>query len=122
MRAEGALGIVDGRGLALARPDAGARTVALAEEHPAVAATDAAVVEALVVPRLPRATWQYRHDAHAIAAAVDKGTAGAGILCTPVSVAQTRAAATDGARMPQKTTFFSPKPRTGMVFRSLDRD
>jgi uncharacterized protein (DUF1015 family) len=122
MRAEGALGLVDRRGLALARPDAGARTVALAEEHPAVAATDAAVVEALVVPRLPRATWQYRHDAHAIAAAVDKGTAAAGILCTPVSVAQTRAAATDGARMPQKTTFFSPKPRTGMVFRSLDRD
>ena len=25
-----------------------------------------------------------------------------------------------GARMPQKTTFFSPKPRTGMVFRALD--
>jgi uncharacterized protein (DUF1015 family) len=22
--------------------------------------------------------------------------------------------------MPEKTTFFSPKPRTGMVFRSLD--
>jgi len=24
-------------------------------------------------------------------------------------------------RMPEKTTFFAPKPRTGMVFRSLDR-
>jgi hypothetical protein len=23
-------------------------------------------------------------------------------------------------RMPEKTTFFAPKPRTGMVFRSLD--
>jgi uncharacterized protein (DUF1015 family) len=37
-----------------------------------------------------------------------------------VSVAQTRAVATAGERMPQKTTFFWPKPRTGMVFRSLD--
>jgi len=37
-----------------------------------------------------------------------------------VTVAQTRAAALDGARMPQKTTFFWPKPRTGMVFRTLD--
>ncbi|GIU87854.1 MAG: hypothetical protein KatS3mg009_2369 [Acidimicrobiia bacterium] len=42
------------------------------------------------------------------------------MLCSPVSVAQTRAAAIDGARMPQKTTFFRPKPRTGMVFRPLD--
>jgi hypothetical protein len=44
----------------------------------------------------------------------------AALLCTPVSVAQTRAAALAGVRMPQKTTFFSPKPRTGMVFRTLD--
>ena len=32
----------------------------------------------------------------------------------------TRAAAVDRVRMPQKTTFFWPKPRTGMVFRTLD--
>jgi uncharacterized protein (DUF1015 family) len=25
-----------------------------------------------------------------------------------------------GARMPPKTTFFSPKPLTGLVFRSLE--
>jgi uncharacterized protein (DUF1015 family) len=36
-----------------------------------------------------------------------------------VSVAQTRAAAVAGARMPQKTTFFTPKPRSGMVFRKF---
>jgi uncharacterized protein (DUF1015 family) len=120
MHAEHGLGIVDGRGLALAVPDASARSAALAAEHPAVAATDAAVVEALVVPRLPEATWQYRADAQSVAALVDKGTAGAAILCRPVSVAQTRAVAIDRVRMPQKTTFFWPKPRTGMVFRTLD--
>jgi uncharacterized protein (DUF1015 family) len=85
-----------------------------------VAATDTAVIEALVVPRLPDATWQYRHDAHGVAALVDKRVATAAILCSPVSVALTRAAAVDRVRMPQKTTFFWPKPRTGMVFRTLD--
>jgi uncharacterized protein (DUF1015 family) len=120
MRAEGGLGLADARGLALAVPRPDVRAAALAGEHPAVAATDAALVEALVVPRLPGASWQYRHDAAATAAAVEKGNAGAAILCSPVTVAQTRAAAVDRARMPQKTTFFSPKPRTGMVFRTLD--
>jgi uncharacterized protein (DUF1015 family) len=120
MRTERGLGLVDGAGLALARPRADVRDAALAGEHPAVAATDAALVEALVVPRLPDATYQYRHDAAAVAALVEKGAANAAILCSPVTVAETRAAATDRVRMPQKTTFFWPKPRTGMVFRTLD--
>jgi uncharacterized protein (DUF1015 family) len=78
------------------------------------------VVEALVMPRIPEATWRYWHDAQAVAAQVEKGEAGAAILCSPVSVALTRAAATNRARMPQKTTFFTPKPLSGMVFRKLD--
>ena len=119
MAADHGLGLVVGSNLyvAIARPDVRAR--ALADEHPTVAATDAAVVEALVMPRLPGATWRYWHDAGAVAAQVDKGDASAAILCSPVSVAQTRAAATDRARMPQKTTFFTPKPLSGMVFRKF---
>ncbi|HVJ96162.1 MAG TPA: DUF1015 domain-containing protein [Acidimicrobiia bacterium] len=120
MRTEGGLGLADEQGLALAVPDAALRAQALADEHPAVATTDAAVVEALVVPRLPDAAWHYRADAHTVCALVDKRAASAAILCTPCSVATTRAAAMDRVRMPQKTTFFWPKPRTGMVFRSLD--
>jgi uncharacterized protein (DUF1015 family) len=120
MRAEHALGLVDSRGLALAVPRPAVRAAALADEHPAVAATDAAVIEAMVVPRLSDATWEYRHDANGVAALVEKANAGAAILCSPVSVAQTRTAAVDRVRMPQKTTFFWPKPRTGMVFRTLD--
>ncbi len=103
--------------MALAVPKPGARAAALAEEDPAVASTDAAVVEAMVKPRLPEATWRYWHDAAGVAAQVDKGAASAAILCSPVSVGQTRAAALDGARMPQKTTFFTPKPLSGMVYR-----
>jgi hypothetical protein len=87
---------------------------------PEVAGVDSAVLETLVVPRLAGAEWSYRHDAAATAAMVDKGAADAAFLLRPVTVAQTRAAALAGARMPQKTTFFWPKPRTGMVFRSLD--
>lgn len=119
MLTDGGLGIVDTAGfaIAVARPER--RASALAGEHPAVAVTDAAVVEALVAPLLPEATWRFWHDAGAVAALVDKGAASAAILCSPVSVAQTRAAAVAGARMPQKTTFFTPKPRSGMVFRKL---
>jgi uncharacterized protein (DUF1015 family) len=120
MAARGALGLVDARGLVLATPRAEVRAAALAGEHPAVAATDAAVVEALVLPRVPEASWHYRHDAAATAALVDKSAVSAAVLCSPVSVAQTRAAAVARVRMPQKTTFFWPKPRTGMVFRTLD--
>ncbi len=115
----GGIGIVEPAGMAVAVPRPEARRNALGTEHPAVAATDAAVVEALVVPRLPEATWRFWHDARTVAALVDKGAADAAILCSPVSVAQTRAAAIDRVRMPQKTTFFTPKPRSGMVFRTL---
>jgi uncharacterized protein (DUF1015 family) len=42
------------------------------------------------------------------------------VLLRPVEVDTIRAAAAARLRMPEKTTFFAPKPRTGMVFRSLD--
>ncbi|MCB9371355.1 MAG: DUF1015 family protein [Microthrixaceae bacterium] len=43
-----------------------------------------------------------------------------GQRCRPATVAQITALAHGGERIPPKTTFFHPKPRTGMVFRSLD--
>src|SRR5262249_5777248 len=82
MRRERAIGLVEAQGLALAVPRQRTTDV------------DAGVVEESVVPRLPEASWQYRHDAQAVAALVDKGSASAAILCSPVSVAQTRAVAT----------------------------
>jgi uncharacterized protein (DUF1015 family) len=116
----GALGLVDRHGAALAVPRRDVVAPLLAQEPEVVRTTSAALVEQVAVPRLPGASWVYRHDAFAVAALVDKGAASAALLCAPVSVAQTRAAALAGVRMPQKTTFFSPKPRTGMVFRTLD--
>jgi uncharacterized protein (DUF1015 family) len=101
------------------RPDVCDPELAACEPE-AVRDTDAALVEAVIVPRLADAQWRYRHDLHEVAALVRKGEASIGILVRPVSVAQTRAAALAGVRMPQKTTFFYPKPRTGMVLRTLD--
>jgi uncharacterized protein (DUF1015 family) len=120
MAARGALGVVDRGGVALLTPTEAGRA-AVASQWPAtVCGTDAAVIEALVVPALPGATWEYRHDAGALVAAVRAGEADAAFLLRPVSVAETRAAALAGDRMPQKTTFFYPKPRTGLVLRAFD--
>lgn len=60
---------------------------------------------------------------HSVIHAVDRvraGDAQAAILLRPASVAQIIDIANGGERMPPKTTFFYPKPRTGVVFRRLD--
>jgi uncharacterized protein (DUF1015 family) len=122
MRDEGGLGLVDRDGLALLvpRPElAAARTAEPAELHD----VDAARFDAGLRPALDAAgvTLTYRNDAATCAAHVEKGAADASVLLQPVTVETIRAAAAAGIRMPEKTTFFAPKPRTGMVFRDLDR-
>lgn len=61
---------------------------------------------------------RFQHGVDHVTAAVAKGDAGAGVLLRPATVAQIEANAHAGVRMPAKTTFFHPKPRTGVVFRS----
>ena len=53
---------------------------------------------------------------------VGEGSAQLAILLRPVTVSQISAWARARRRMPPKTTYFSPKPRTGMVFRILSGD
>jgi uncharacterized protein (DUF1015 family) len=120
MHDRGAIGLVDARGLALALPRPAVTGPVLAGEPEPIAHLDATLVETVVVPRLTDASWEYRHDARATAALVAKEPDRAALLLRPVSVADTRAAALAGVRMPQKTTFFWPKPRSGMVLRDLD--
>ena len=55
-----------------------------------------------------------------VAAAVARGEAAAAVVMHPVSVATIQDYAHRRDRMPPKTTYFFPKPRTGFVFRSLD--
>jgi len=115
MRDDGALGLVDQSGLALLRP---AR--AITDVPDVLRDVDSTRFDVHVRRALPDAVVTFRSDAAAVAALVEKGVADAAVLLRPVTVPQIRAAAFAGVRMPEKTTFFSPKPRTGMVFRSLD--
>jgi len=62
----------------------------------------------------------YQHGALLAREAVDSGDADAAVLLRPVSIDQIARTARGGRLMPPKSTFFHPKPRTGMVFRELD--
>jgi uncharacterized protein (DUF1015 family) len=120
MAAAHALGLIDGDGLALLVPRADIVTSLLEVEPPEARGADAAVFEVAVMPRLDGAPLEYRSDAQAVADVVRRGDAAAAFLLRPVGVAEIRAASYAGVRMPQKTTYFAPKPRTGLVFRALD--
>jgi len=62
----------------------------------------------------------YQHGAVLAGNAVLSEDVDAAVLLRPVSISQIARTARGDHRMPPKTTFFHPKPRTGMVFRELD--
>ncbi len=61
----------------------------------------------------------YQHGVDHVVDAVTSGVANAAVLIRPVSVAEIERTAREGALMPPKSTFFTPKLRTGLVVRSL---
>ena len=63
----------------------------------------------------------YQHGMEAALAAVDDGRAEAAVLIRPVSVNQIEQTAREGLLMPPKSTFFTPKLKTGLVLRALDQ-
>jgi uncharacterized protein (DUF1015 family) len=68
---------------------------------------------------LPEHQLRFQHGVDNVHAAVAGGEAQFGVLLRPATVAQIEATAHGGERMPPKTTFFHPKPKTGLVFRDL---
>jgi uncharacterized protein (DUF1015 family) len=62
---------------------------------------------------------EYQHGSTEALAAVAARRADAALLLRPATVADIADTAHSGRRMPAKTTYFHPKPRTGMVFRRL---
>jgi uncharacterized protein (DUF1015 family) len=50
---------------------------------------------------------------------VANGRADAALLLRPAAVEQIASISRGGVRMPPKTTFFWPKPRTGLVLREV---
>jgi uncharacterized protein (DUF1015 family) len=69
---------------------------------------------------LPPHDVTFQHGVANVVRAVERGDADAGVLVRPPTVEQIAATAHARDKMPPKSTFFWPKPRTGTVFRSLD--
>ncbi|MDP9072580.1 MAG: DUF1015 domain-containing protein [Actinomycetota bacterium] len=111
MAAAGAMGLVtvDGTWLLHAGPE----VTAQAEQD-----LDSSRLE-VVLARWPEHDLVYQHGWDHAAAAVASGQASAAVLLRPVTVDQIAMTGRGGERMPPKTTFFWPKPRTGLVMREV---
>jgi uncharacterized protein (DUF1015 family) len=110
MQRVGALGLVTASGAWLLEPRndalAGARDLDSSRLDIALAA-------------LPPHELAYQHGVDNVVTRVAKGEVDAGVLLRPATVAQIVDIARGGERMPPKTTFFHPKPRTGVVLRAV---
>ncbi len=96
------------RWLRLTEPDASA------VQPPAWRELDVALVDVLLVGEGPGVVLR-----HSVAAAVDEArrTRGVALLVRPTATATVLRLAALGVLMPRKSTFFVPKPRTGLVLR-----
>ena len=61
----------------------------------------------------------YQHGLDETLTEIDDGRATAAVLIRPVSVAEIERTAREGLLMPPKSTFFTPKLKTGFVIRPL---
>ena len=62
---------------------------------------------------------RYQHGVDRVLGALRAGEAQWGVLLRPVPIAEIRRTATEHVLMPPKSTFFAPKPPTGLVLRPL---
>ncbi|HEV3264809.1 MAG TPA: DUF1015 domain-containing protein [Acidimicrobiales bacterium] len=74
---------------------------------------------ALVIAELPDHELEFCYSWQDAAEAISSERAQAVVLLRPATVGQISEWAHSNKRMPPKTTYFHPKPRTGMVFRPL---
>ena len=65
------------------------------------------------------AAVRYQHGLAETLAAVESGTAAAAVLIRPVGITEIERTAREGLLMPPKSTFFTPKLKTGLVVRPL---
>ncbi len=75
---------------------------------------------AMVLAELPDHELTFAHHWTEAVGVVASEEAQAAVLLPPVTVDQIDTWARARRRMPPKSTYFHPKPRTGMVFRALD--
>lgn len=106
-------------GIVTADPEAGVsyRVLGLNGPPPSVRALHLELLDRLA----PAETLRYVHDAAQAVAALDDGSAVAVYLLPATTPERIRAVVERGERLPHKSTYFWPKPRTGMVMMPLDR-
>jgi uncharacterized protein (DUF1015 family) len=112
LEAAGAMAVVTATGTWLAAPSA--QTTAAASHDLDASRLDAALASVPDIELRTRPGWRD------VTEAVASGRASVGFLLRPPSVAQIAAISQGGSRMPAKTTYFWPKPQTGLVLRELD--
>jgi len=86
---------------------------------------DVSVLHHQVLPRLDPLTTEeggllYTKDDHEALELVRKGSATAALLLNPTKVREVRDVAAAGERMPHKSTYFFPKPLTGLVMNVME--
>ena len=107
--------------IGIARPtDRGVelRVATLTGEPPAVRALQ----DGLLATITSADALQFTPDASEAVEAVRGGHAVAAYLLPPTTPDRIRKVVERGERLPQKSTYFWPKPRTGMVLMPLDRE
>jgi uncharacterized protein (DUF1015 family) len=117
-RTVGALG--DSQAMALLTPEGAYLLSPRSESYESIGSDLDSSLIAAVFEHLPEHHSVHRHTWREALAVVTSGEAQAAVLLRPVRVDQIAEWAEARRRMPPKTTYFSPKPRTGMVFRTLD--
>ncbi len=65
-------------------------------------------------------TKAYQHGVELVTSALLDGQAQWGVLLRPVTIAEIQRTAHEHLLMPPKSTFFAPKPKTGLVFRAMN--
>jgi hypothetical protein len=80
------------------------------------------VIDNILGKRNPEDYLLYTRDAAEAVRWVDEGVGAAAFLLGPPDLRQVLKLAQEGKTLPQKATYFHPKPPSGMVFHRLERD
>ena len=111
--------VVERAALCLVRPDgSGVWMTPRSDVFADVRALDGAYLEHALAAST--ADVGYQHGVEHVVDMVAAGIATAGVLIRPTSIVEIRRTADERLLMPPKSTFFTPKLRTGLVIRPLD--
>ena len=80
------------------------------------------VIDNILGKRNPEEFLIYTRDAAEAVRWVDEGVGAAAFFLPPPDLRQVLKLAQEGKTLPQKSTYFHPKPPSGMVFHRLDPD